>query len=141
MSSTHLPPNDPREWINRAQSNLSQARGGIHLPQVYLEDLCFQAQQAAEKALKAVLIQQDIRFPYTHDLATLLSLLARMGRTIPDPVLAAARLSDYAVSARYPGFSEPVSREEYDEAVTIAEASCSGRKRYSTRSTPMYGNR
>lgn len=122
MSDTHLPPNDPREWLNRAKSNLSQARGGIHLSQVYLEDLCFQAQQAAEKALKAVLIQHGIRFPYTHDIGTLLSLSSHTGKPIPDLVLAAARLSDYAVGARYPGFSEPVSRTEYDEAVTIADA-------------------
>jgi len=30
---------------------------------VYLEDLCFNAQQAAEKAIKALLIAYGIRFP------------------------------------------------------------------------------
>lgn len=39
---------DPREWLNGAESSLAQARSGE--PDVYLEDLCFCAQQAAEKA-------------------------------------------------------------------------------------------
>lgn len=30
--------------------------------------------------------------------------------------------SGYAVEARYPGLAEPVTQEEYEEAVSIAEA-------------------
>ena len=48
-----FPPDDPREWINRARSNLIKAANRV--PGVYLEDLCFDAQQAAEKAVKALL--------------------------------------------------------------------------------------
>jgi len=40
-------PNDPSEWVSRAKSNLIRAKNRI--PGVYLEDLCFDAQQAAEK--------------------------------------------------------------------------------------------
>ncbi len=54
--SLRRPPDDPEEWLNRARSNLAQARLGRQ-PEVYLEDLCFQAQQAAEKALKALLLR------------------------------------------------------------------------------------
>lgn len=36
------PPGDPREWLNRARSNLVQARSPQ--PGIYLEDLSFQAQ-------------------------------------------------------------------------------------------------
>jgi transposase InsO family protein len=52
---------DPREWLNRAQSNLIQARE--QKPGVHLEDLCFQAEQATEKAIKAVLLHRRIKFP------------------------------------------------------------------------------
>ncbi len=121
MSAERFPPDDPREWLNRARSNLIQARGGGQLPGVYLEDLCFNAQQAAEKATKAVLIALGIRFPYAHDLSELLNLVEQAGRALPEHIRQAARLSDYAVEARYPGFAEPVSREEYEEAVSIAE--------------------
>jgi len=121
MNEKRFPPDDPREWLRRARSNLSQAKGGVQLPEVCLEDLCFQAQQTAEKAMKGVLIALRVRFPYTHDLAELLSLIEQTGQIIPDQIREAAKLSDYAVEARYPGLAEPVSREEYKEAVTVAE--------------------
>ncbi len=69
-----FPPNDPREWLNRARSNLVRAKNRI--PGAYLEDLCFDAQQAAEKAIKAVMIACDIAFPYVHDLDQLLTVIA-----------------------------------------------------------------
>ena len=40
-----FPPDDPREWINRARSDLTQAKNKVL--GVYLENLCFNAQQAA----------------------------------------------------------------------------------------------
>jgi HEPN domain-containing protein len=116
-----FPPDDPREWLNRARSNLAKATSTFGTPQVYLEDLCFDAQQAAEKAIKAVLIHLDARFPYVHDLAQLLALVEQTGQSVPESIRRAASLSDYAVGARYPGLSEAVIRQEYDEAVAIAE--------------------
>ena len=116
-----FPPDDPREWLNRARSNLAKATSAFETPQVYLEDLCFDAQQAAEKAIKAVLIHLDVRFPYVHDLAQLLALVEQTGQSVPESVRRAASLSDYAVETRYPGLSEPVIGQEYDEAVAIAE--------------------
>ena len=55
-----FPPDDPREWINRARSDLTQAKNEV--PGVYLENLCFNAQQAAEKSIKAVMIARNIEF-------------------------------------------------------------------------------
>ncbi len=53
-----FPHDDPREWINRARSNFARARSRI--PEAYLEDLCFDAQQAAEKAIKAVMMMHGV---------------------------------------------------------------------------------
>ena len=75
------PPDDPREWLNRARSNLALAKSLV--PEAYLEDLCFEAQQAAEKAIKAVLMRRGIEFPYVHNLALLLSLLEGAGEASP----------------------------------------------------------
>ncbi len=105
-----FPPDDPREWLNRAKSNPAKARSGSETPEVYLEDLCFDAQQAAEKAIKAILIYLDVRFPYVHDLAQLLTLVEQAGQNVSDATRQAAGLSDYAVETRYPGLSEPVTR-------------------------------
>ena len=115
-----FPPDDPREWLNRARSNLALARNRV--PDTYLEDLCFEAQQAAEKAIKAVLIRRGIEFPYVHDLSQLLSMIDEKGETIPDKVGKAAELTPFAVVTRYPGTARPIAEHEYQEAVEIAAA-------------------
>jgi HEPN domain-containing protein len=114
------PPEDPREWLNRARSNLAKAK--VRRKGVYLEDLCFDAQQAAEKAIKAVLIKQDVKFPYIHDLAELLTLAEETGIKIPKSMTVAGELSKFAVFTRYPFESSPIVEKEYKEAVKIAEA-------------------
>lgn len=88
---------------------------------VYLEDLWFDAQQAAEKAIKAVFISRGIDFPYVHDLAELLTLLDRAGEVVPLAVDDATRLTSFAIVTRYPGAVESVTTEEYERAVAIAE--------------------
>jgi len=113
-------PDSPAEWLNRARGSLAIAKGGLQIPGVYLEDLCFDAQQAAEKAIKAVLIHIRVPFPYVHDLADLLTLVDSNGEPVPDDVRQAARLSGYAVESRYPGVSEPVDEKEYREAIALA---------------------
>lgn len=61
----------PEEWLRRAKSNLAIARQAT-FDDVYWEDLCFETQQAAEKALKAVLLRsRSIQFRFVHDLAEL----------------------------------------------------------------------
>ena len=115
-----FPPDDPREWLNRARSNLALARSDA--PGAYLEDLCFEAQQAAEKAVKSVLITRGIDFPYVHDLTRLLSLLKEAGEDIPEAVLKAGELTPYALLTRYPGPARPVTPAERAAAVEVAEA-------------------
>ncbi len=120
MTRQRFEPDDPREWLNRARGSLARAR--VRIPESYLEDLCFDAQQTAEKAIKALLIHRGIDFPYIHDLNKLLLLLEQAGEPIPDAVRAAKDLSQFAVVTRYPWFGEPVTEEEYERTVKIAEA-------------------
>ncbi len=77
MKRKRLAPDDPREWIARAKSNMARARSII--PDVDLEDPCFDAQQAAEKAIMSVFIHRSETFPYSHDLELLFRLLKRNG--------------------------------------------------------------
>jgi HEPN domain-containing protein len=111
---------EPDEWLRRARSDLLIARRRSR--GVYLVDLCFHAQQASEKALKALLIQRQVSFPFVHDLALLLTLVQNSGLTPPSGVLEAATLTRFAVTARYPGVAWSVSRAEHAEAVSIAES-------------------
>ena len=116
--SERYAPEDPREWLNRARSNLVLAR--MQGEGVYLEDLCFNTQQAVEKAIKALLIQRHVQFPYVHDIAELLTVLETTGQAIPQAIRQAERLTRFAVFTRYPGIAPPIKQEEYMEAVGIA---------------------
>ena len=92
------------------------------IPGVYPEDLCFHAQQAAEKAIKGILIMHGVEFPFTHDLSLLALLLIEMGEAIPEEVRLADRLTNYAALTRYPGIMEQASEQDLADAVSIAEA-------------------
>ncbi|MBI2267296.1 MAG: HEPN domain-containing protein [Armatimonadetes bacterium] len=120
MPPERTEPGTPTDWLRRAWSDLELAQMD-RSSRILLEDLCFHAQQAAEKALKAILVSRSIPFPRTHNIGTLVDLLPE-SIEIPLEAAGAARLSDYAVSTRYPGDLEPVTHEEHVEAVRIAEA-------------------
>ncbi len=108
-------------WLTRAASNLARARQGRQCDEELYEDLCFDAQQAAEKSLKALLIFFGWSAPRTHSIGYLLKTIRDRGRLdVPKQVQQAAILSDYAVTTRYPGNWEPVDAEEYREAVGLA---------------------
>jgi len=120
-------PHDPNEvgtphnWLKRAKSNLIRAKQPKP-EEVLWEDLCFDTQQAAEKALKAVLLARGIPFRFVHDIAELLTLLENQGVTLPEEIKVSAELTDYSVESRYPGPFEPVTEEEFQRALKIAEA-------------------
>jgi HEPN domain-containing protein len=85
------------------------------------EDLCFETQQAAEKALKAVLQSRAIRFRYVHSLEELITTLERHRIVVPENVKEAVVLTQYALETRYPGDFEAVSETEYRRALDLAE--------------------
>ena len=108
-------------WLKRARSNLERAKMGKVSQGILYEDLCFDAQQAVEKSLKAILIKLNQSFPKTHSIGILLKLIEEAGVEIPENINQAKLLTVYAVDSRYPGDYEPVSKEEYEEALKIAE--------------------
>lgn len=109
-----------QDWLKRAKSNLSRSRQPKP-DDVIWEDLCFDAQQSVEKALKALLVFKDIAFRFVHDIAALLTALEQHGIDLPESIKRAAELTEYAVTTRYPGTAEPVTAVEHQEAVQIAE--------------------
>jgi HEPN domain-containing protein len=114
-------PGTPAEWLERAKADLALAR--IRLPPGgRYEDLCFHAQQAAEKAIKGVFQAHGSRFTYTHNIGLLLRELKRAGLSVPKDVEQTKPLTDYAHQTRYPGSIERVTEKERDLAVQAAEA-------------------
>ena len=121
MPPDQPPRGSPRDWMRRAWSNLVRAEQPKP-DEVLWEDQCFDAQQAAEKALKAVLLARRIRFRRVHDIGELVSLLVDNHLEFPEQVEEAVELTEYAVEARYPGPFEPVTEEEHAKAVELARA-------------------
>ena len=113
-------PGSPREWLVRAEGSLAQARQS-KVKEAFWEDQCFLAQQAAEKALKAIYQSRGLPFRYIHDLEELGKGLEDAGIEVPSHVKEAIVLTRYAVETRYPGIVEPITEEEYLQAVSLAE--------------------
>jgi HEPN domain-containing protein len=110
----------PDAWLRRAQGDLALAKAPLPSGAFY-EDLAFHAQQAAEKAVKAVYRAKGLEFRYTHDLGQLLDGLTRRGVLIPENVQDAVEPTDFAWEARYPRPGEPLSEAGHRRAVSIAE--------------------
>jgi HEPN domain-containing protein len=109
------------QWITHAESDLRLGRLGADDHSVLREQVCFHAQQAAEKALKAVLVSWRIDFPYTHDIKGLLRIAETSGIVIPPTIQQAALLTPYAVETRYPGDWMDITESEMQEALDTAE--------------------
>jgi HEPN domain-containing protein len=113
-------PGSPQEWLARARGDLALARAPLP-PGGFYEYLCFHAQQAAEKALKAVYLHYGWIFRYVHDPEELITGLQQNGLRVPEAVEDAVVLTSYAFEAQYPGLAEPVSEEEYRQAIELAQ--------------------
>ena len=78
------------------------------------------AQQAVEKAIKAVLVSAGIDFPKTHNLEFLHTLLPAHVPHAPI-LMQVYQLTGYSTIFRYPGDGEPLSRERHQELLAIAQ--------------------
>lgn len=108
-----------RRWLRRARSNLARSRLSKPEEAVW-NDFCFDAQQAAEKSIKAVLISLGCEVPRTHDVRRLLEMVEEQGSEVTETLREAIDLNPYAVEARYPEHTEEVTEEEYLRAVELA---------------------
>lgn len=111
--------NDYKEWFNRAKSCLTIAKS-YKDENVYLEDLCFNAQQSVEKALKGFIYFLGLKPPKTHFLNELIQIISKRV-IVPDEIKDCVNLNDYAVFTRYPDDYKSIDEEEYREAIEIAE--------------------
>jgi HEPN domain-containing protein len=103
----------------RARSDLAFARSPLPEGAVY-EDLCFHAQQAVEKGLKALLAMKDVEYPWLHDLGELVGLVRAHWPNLLSPNEELVELSPYAVEARYDDAWSPDPREAR-RALDLAE--------------------
>ena len=78
--------------------------------QISDEIIGFHCQQAAEKILKALLSDVEVRFRKTHEIGALMALLAQAGHALPDQFENLDVLTPFGAIYRY---------EDYDAVVSL----------------------
>jgi HEPN domain-containing protein len=109
------------QWLVKADHDVITARQTLLLPDGPTDTPCFHAQQAAEKALKALLTVYEVVFPRTHDLVRLLDMAVAYVPALEDFRESVAALTSYAVMVRYPDEGEDPPRHEAQQFLGIAE--------------------
>lgn len=118
MSGTEEQRRHVARWLRFAQADLeagtqldAHASGAPWIP-------CFHAQQAAEKALKALIVSRGSEPPKTHDLTALARALGGWALQEPRPDL--DDLSVWATFPRYPGDWPEATGADAVRALTTA---------------------
>lgn len=89
-------------WLAKADVDLRAAAFEFTASPPFVEDICFHAQQAAEKAMKAFLTWHDRPFRKTHDLGEIGIACVAIDASLEDVLKEAAPLTEYAWRFRYP---------------------------------------
>jgi HEPN domain-containing protein len=108
------------EWLNKADEDYRVAERELNAEPPAFSAVCFHAQQAVEKAMKAILVDLGIAFPRTHDLKFLLDLIKPEKGAFDELEGELVALSVSAIEVRYPG-SKP-DRKRAEEAFATTKA-------------------
>ena len=89
------------DWLDEAEDDLATATDLLRLGR--FSKACYFAQQAAEKALKALLIKRLNRYVHTHSVRELLEMVREGGIRVSEDLLRVGDILDrYYVPTRYP---------------------------------------
>jgi HEPN domain-containing protein len=101
-----------RGWVRKAEGDLLNIENNLTAARVPWDTVCFHAQQAAEKLLKGFLVFHGQTPPRIHDLIALLAACARIDPGLATLEADCAKLTDFAILARYPtGVAEPEAED------------------------------
>ena len=106
-------------WLAYARGDLESATA-LHEARAPNRNVGYLAQQAVEKALKAVILLANAPFELTHDLTAIAVQLPR-GFAAPIPVSALAWLADIETSARYPDEGDTITADDAARALGLGE--------------------
>ncbi len=103
-----------KEWLKKADNDIKIAKLALQHDLEVTDVICFHAQQATEKILKAYLIYNHISFKKTHNLVYLLNLINEIETVSDNYYNIVENLQDFAVSVRYPmDIAEPTFEEAH----------------------------
>lgn len=109
-----------RVLLDRATEDELMARSLLPIEGVTDTGIGFHAQQPVEKSLKAVLAQDGVDFPYTHDLTGLLRLCQDNTIQVPPELAGVDDLTVFGARLRYD--ASPTARLDRDQALAWAAA-------------------
>jgi HEPN domain-containing protein/predicted nucleotidyltransferase len=110
-----------RLWLRQAWSDLAVADMVLANGEMDPDPACYHAQQAAEKALKAVLVFLQVQYAFTHDLDAIREDIPS-GWDVRREFRNLKKLSEWAFKARYPGPWKPPTAVEAQAATRLARA-------------------
>lgn len=93
---------DPMAWLEKADDDLLSSSNNIAAARTPWDTVGFHSQQAVEKILKGFLASHDRPIPHIHDLVALITHCEAISPSLAALRGDCARLSGYAVLARYP---------------------------------------
>ncbi|MCY7292821.1 MAG: HEPN domain-containing protein [Ferruginibacter sp.] len=114
--------NKIKEWLSYAKDDLYAAEHFFKTMEIpVFRVVCFNAQQSAEKYLKAYQLYFDIEIIKTHSLDTLLISIKIFDEEIIKLENASILLTSYAVKYRYPDDFVDLSNEDAEDSIAIAK--------------------
>lgn len=105
-------------WLALAEEDMRGAEAMASEDAFSPRHVCWYSQQAAEKALKTVLVFEQVAFPFSHDLEQLRALVP-IGWRVRAVQADLPTLSRWAVEGRYPDSDAPTD-EDATAALTAA---------------------
>lgn len=118
--SAHAERAEHYEWLDFAVRDIAAAKALWSADESHIAAVLYGAQQAAEKALKALLVFEGITVPRTHDLAVLRALSGAYAQDGPDRD-DLSLLTRQAAGSRYPDMCVPLDIADAQRALALAE--------------------
>jgi HEPN domain-containing protein len=123
-----------RAWLAKADNDILNIQNNLAAERVPWDTVCFHAQQAAEKTLKAVLLFHELPASRTHDLVILLMECVAVQPSLSDLEPDCQMFVPFAVEVRYPGDLPEPEEQDAHELVAAME-------RIRERVLPLFGQR
>ncbi|MBM3326132.1 MAG: HEPN domain-containing protein [Calditrichaeota bacterium] len=110
-----------QEWLDCVEEDRRTTKSLLKYEPTAMRNICFHAQQMAEKALKAFLCANERHIEKVHDLTRLITLCAEVDPEFTSLRVITDELTPYAVVTRYPSDYRSISLDEAKQAVVKTE--------------------
>jgi len=109
-----------RAWLKKARNDLMTGERALEGQPPVADTACFHAQQAVEKALKALLVVREIEPPRTHHIGFLLKRCGPIDEHLAGMSEDLKWLTSFAVDVRYADVGDEPTVEHATKALSLA---------------------